>query len=325
VRYWWVNQNQTFRQEIGGGYLWSPKRNANGARNPSYESMREVSPGDVIFSFVDTRIVAIGTAESYCYESPKPTEFGEAGLNWEAIGWRIRVSFTRLLHRVRPKDHMRVLGDLLPDRYSPLQPNGNGVQSIYLTEIPELFAEALIGLIGAEASSITARTIDANVEISPQAANADLEVWEHHLESEVENNPQIADTEREALIVARRGQGLFKERVMLIEKRCRITRVSNPVHLRASHCRPWRDSNNEERLNGENGLLLTPSIDHLFDRGFISFEDSGDLIVSPVAHKPSLNRMGVETEGIVNVGSFTDGQRQFLDYHRNAVLLRAMR
>jgi len=47
--------------------------------------------------------------------------------------------------------------------------------------------------------------------------------------------------------------------------------------------------------------------------------------VSPVAHKPSLNRMGVETDRAVNVGSFADGQRQFLDYHRNAVLLRAMR
>lgn len=47
MRYWWVNQNQTYRQEIQGGYLWSPKRNANGARNPFYESMREVSPGDI--------------------------------------------------------------------------------------------------------------------------------------------------------------------------------------------------------------------------------------------------------------------------------------
>jgi putative restriction endonuclease len=75
MRYWWVNQNQTSRQEIEGGYLWSPKRNANGARNPFYESMREVAPGDLVFSFVDTRIVAIGIAESYCYESPKPEEF----------------------------------------------------------------------------------------------------------------------------------------------------------------------------------------------------------------------------------------------------------
>jgi len=62
MRYWWVNQNQTYRQELGGGYLWSPKRNANGARNPFYESMREVAPGDIVFSFVDTRIAAAGIA-----------------------------------------------------------------------------------------------------------------------------------------------------------------------------------------------------------------------------------------------------------------------
>ena len=51
MRYWWVNQNQTYRHEVQGGYLWSPKRNANGGRNPFYESMREVAPGDLILSF----------------------------------------------------------------------------------------------------------------------------------------------------------------------------------------------------------------------------------------------------------------------------------
>lgn len=63
MRYWWVNQNQTYRHEIGGGYLWSPKRKANEQRNPFYESMREVAPGDVIFSFFDTRISALGIAK----------------------------------------------------------------------------------------------------------------------------------------------------------------------------------------------------------------------------------------------------------------------
>lgn len=60
MRYWWVNQNQTFRQEIDGGYLWSPKRNRNGHLNLFYEFMREVAPGDIVFSFRDTRIAALG-------------------------------------------------------------------------------------------------------------------------------------------------------------------------------------------------------------------------------------------------------------------------
>jgi putative restriction endonuclease len=277
MRYWWVNQNQTFRHELAGAYLWSPKRNANGARNPFYESMREVSPGDVIFSFVDTRTAAIGIAKSYCWEVPKPVEFGDAGPNWENVGWKSNVRFTTLLNKVRPKDHIAVLRTVLPSRYSRLQANGNGVQSIYL--------------------------------------NADR----------LAADTSIGDTDRGAIIRARRGQGLFKQRVMRIEQRCRITAVDNPIHLMASHCKPWRDSSNEERLDGENGLLLTPSIDHLFDRDFVGFEDSGRLIISPVAHLPSLQRMGVETKRVVNVGGFTEGRRKFLDFHRNAVLLRAVR
>jgi putative restriction endonuclease len=326
MRYWWVNQNQTYRQELGGGYLWSPKRNANGAKNPFYETMREVSPGDVVLSFVDARIAAIGVAQSYCWESPKPQEFGDAGQNWENIGWKVRVNFTTLLNRIRPKDHMSVLRSLLPTKYSPLQPNGNGIQSVYLAEISPTFAEVVAGLIGQEARLVvTGAGQTAEVARDPLHRSDDLDYWEHRLEQTVERNTNIPETDREAIIRARRGQGLFKQRVMKIESGCRITGVTNPVYLVGSHCKPLRDSTNEERLNGENGLLLTPSIDHLFDRGFIGFEDSGTLIISPVAHRTSLQRLGVETEQVLNVGSFTDGQRNFLDFHRNAVLLKAVR
>ncbi len=325
MRFWWVNQNQTFRHEILGGYLWSPKRNANAARNPFYETMREVSPGDIIFSFNNTRVVAIGIAQSYCWESPKPQEFGTTGQYWENVGWRISVRFAHLLHQVRPKEHMEILLPVLPPRYSPLQPNGNGLQSVYLAEIPDTFAEVLAGLIGPEARTLVSTAEARASEHVPLQVGDDLDYWEHQIEQTVEEDQRIPETDREAIIRARRGQGLFKQRVVEIEKRCRITGVDNLVHLVASHCKPWRDSNNEERLNGENGLLLTPSIDHLFDRGFIGFEDRGTLIISPVAHRPSLERMGVETRSLVNVGGFTEGQRSFLDFHRNSVLLRAVR
>jgi hypothetical protein len=205
VRYWWVNQNQTFRQEIEGGYLWSPKRNANGARNPFYEFMREVAPGDLVFSFVDTRITAIGAVASYCYESPKPAEFGGVGLNWEAIGWRVRVNFVSLLNKIRPKDHIDVLRRVLPSRYSPLQDSGNGIQSVYLTEVPMPFAEVLIGLIGKEAALMNDRAAGSTIQTPMQVENADLEMWEHHIESKIESDRQLPETEREALIVARRG------------------------------------------------------------------------------------------------------------------------
>jgi len=67
--------------------------------------------------------------------------------------------------------------------------------------------------------------------------------------------------------------------------------------------------------------MLTPSIDHLFDRGFISFEDSGRLLVSPVADQTSLAKMAIEINETVNVGVFSSGQREYLDFHRNDIFL----
>lgn len=319
MRYWWVNQNQTYRHEVSGGYLWSPKRKSNGHRNPYYDFMRVVTPGDLVFSFADTLIRAIGVARTHAYEAPKPLEFGKAGAYWDSVGWRVDVRFHELAHQIRPADHMDRLAPLLPDVYSPLRSNGHGLMNIYLTAVPTRLADEIVGLIGIEAKNLarTAKVFD--VETPTDAVG--LIEWEAHQVEQLERNTLIAPTEREALVMARRGQGRFRQQVSKIEEHCRVTRVNRPEHLRASHCKPWRDSNNEERLNGENGLLLTPTIDHLFDRGFISFEDNGDLLVSPVAHRPSLERMGVDTSRKINVGNFTSGQRGFLDFHRGGVFL----
>jgi hypothetical protein len=321
VRYWWVNQNQTFRQEIEGGYLWSPKRNKNGRRNPFYEFMREVAPGDVVFSFCDTRIAALGIVSGYCRESPKPEEFGTAGTNWSQIGWRVGVRWQRLTNTIRPKDHIARLRPDLASRYAPLTPEGNGLQSVYLTQVSASLASALFSLIGREASSVA----DVGQEISKierdsPAPERDIEEWEHRVEIAIAADSAIRETERTALVQARRGQGVFRDNVRSIERACRVTKVERMEHLVASHVQPWRDSSNDQRLDGENGLLLTPTIDHLFDKGFISFEDSGRLIVSPVADPKSLKRMGVDSVGRVNVGAFSQGQRRYLEFHRENVL-----
>jgi hypothetical protein len=71
-------------------------------------------------------------------------------------------------------------------------------------------------------------------------------------------------------------------------------------------------------------LLLTPSVDHLFDRGFISFENNGELLVSRVAHELSLKKMGVPVGSRFNVGGFSEGQKRYLEYHRQSVYLRAI-
>lgn len=319
MRYWWVNQNQTYRHEIDGGYLWSPKRNKNGNRNPFYEFMREVAPGDLVFSFCDTYIRAVGIVSGYCRENPKPTEFGSAGTNWSQIGWKVDVRWRELGNPVRPKDHIDRIRDQLARKYSPLTPDGNGLQSVYLTEIGRGLASALFGLIGPEASQVAdaALTVQAFERASP-ATEPDVEEWERRIEEKLVLDLEIPETERRALVMARRGQGQFRANLRKVEKACRVTKVDRIEHLVASHAKPWRDSSNSERLDGENGLMLTPTVDHLFDRGFISFENNGRLIVSPIAHITSLERMGID--GSLNVGAFSEGQRRYLDYHRENVL-----
>lgn len=321
MRYWWVNQNQTYRHEVPGGYLWSPKRNKNGGRNPFYDFMREVAPGDVVFSFADTYIKAIGIVVSHAYEAPKPREFGQTGAYWDNIGWRVDVRFAELRGPIRPVENMEQLGPLLPERYAPLQQNGGGLQGVYLTLLPDDFATTLADLIGREARTIIEmRRVG---DVAETSAAVGLVEWETHEMEQVIADQTIPETTRQAVVMARRGQGLFKQNVQRIEAYCRVTKVDQIEHLRASHCKPWRDANNSERLDGENGLLLTPDVDHLFDRGFISFEDSGTVLVSPVAHRESLRRMGLEDALQRNVGGFSEGQRTYLAFHRDSVFLQS--
>ena len=109
--------------------------------------MDEVSPGDIVFSFHGTRIQNVGMVTSLAETAPKP-DFGTAGENWSLEGWLVGVEFTELNAPFRPKDHIDLIRPLLPTRYSPLRANGDGLQSVYLAEIPENLANLLIELAG---------------------------------------------------------------------------------------------------------------------------------------------------------------------------------
>jgi hypothetical protein len=323
MRYWWVNHKQTFRHEFSGNYIWSPKTRRGGSLNPFYETMREVAPGDIVFSYAAGVIQGFGIAQTHCYTSPRPDEFGHIGQVWDEIGWRVDVRFNRITPMLRPSEHMVALAPLLPKRYSPINRVGHGYQHVYLAEIPKDMA-----LVLGQLTNATLFQIVRGTRAAEEASVSDTELlgvieWERAEQNRILDAKSLPTTTREALIKARVGQGLFRQKVASLEHRCRVTGVTYRPHLFASHIKPWRESTNEERLNGENGLLLTPSIDHLFDRGFISFEDSGELMVSEIAHKESIQRMGVNIKQVVRVGHFTQGQKTFLAHHRRAVFLQA--
>lgn len=324
MRYWWVNQNQTWRDEIRGMYMWSPKRKSNDSRNPFYDNMRIVVPGDIVFSFAGTRIIAVGVIQSVAFESPKPLEFGRRGDNWNDVGWRVNVQYHMLYQQIRPSDFMTLIRPELPGTCSPLSPEGKGYQHVYLAAIPEGMARLLIVLIGSEAEMLVNETAVRETGILDFIAPLEVkEAWESH-EVEAITGSAITETEKDSLVRARRGQGKFRADLLQIEHECRISRVRNPEYLIASHIKPWRHSNNDERLDGEKGLLLNPNIDLLFDRGLISFEDNGNVIFSPVADYVELPKLGIDPCRPLNVGNFTSGQKSYLEFHRRDLLLRVV-
>jgi hypothetical protein len=301
MRYWWVNQNQTYRAEVRGSFMWSPKQNANGARNKFYENMREVSPGDVVFSFCDTRIKTIGVVTGRSQTGPKP-DFGPVGSNWSQEGWFVPVDYCGLNNQIRPKDHIDILRPFLPSKYSPLQLSGDGLQSVYLAEVPPELADALIALIG-QAYWDAYETI-AVLQEAPESAELDATA----------DASIVGPTFREQMVRARRGQGVFRANVLLREQACRVTGVAEPRHLKASHIKPWRDATDTERLDGANGLLLSPHIDHLFDEGYITFSSSQRLLLVPEVRVKLLDAWGIDAG--VRVGEFSREQNAFLEYHR---------
>jgi hypothetical protein len=101
-------------------------------------------------------------------------------------------------------------------------------------------------------------------------------------------------TEQAALLLNRVGQGKFRSDLLAQRKCCYITGLADPRFLRASHIKPWRDCNGSDRLDWRNGLLLTPNLDLLFDRGLISFADDGTLLVSSTLPADVQERFGLK-------------------------------
>jgi predicted restriction endonuclease len=90
----------------------------------------------------------------------------------------------------------------------------------------------------------------------------------------------ITDTQKSVMVNTRIGQGRFREDLISYWQGCSITKYQNKSFLIASHIKPWAKSNNEERLDPFNGLLLLANIDKAFDLGYISFDDRGRILIS---------------------------------------------
>jgi putative restriction endonuclease len=311
-KYWWVNHKQPHRQELEGEYLWSPKKNQNGARNVSYDNMIRVTPGDVVFWFSDSAIRAIGVAIERAREAPRPPEFGAAGDQWgNDPGWQVSVRFRELSDPLWPKNHSSELASVLPAKYSPIRASGDGNQGVYLAALPEPMVDKLIELLAGQVEQI----VDSITQRTERTLVDDA------AEERIQQRTDIGVTVKKTLLNARRGQGVFRANLEQVEHKCRVTGLLDRRHLRASHIKPWFICDDKEKLDGFNGLLLSPHLDHLFDRGYISFSDSGDLLVSKELNHAVLESWGISLPR--SAGPFTTEQCGYLEYHRAHVFDRS--
>jgi putative restriction endonuclease len=127
----------------------------------------------------------------------------------------------------------------------------------------------------------------------------------------------LPETERTAVTQSRIGQGLFRERVIQLWQTCAVTGLADPTFLRASHIKPWRDSTNAERLDPRNGLLLHPTLDLLFDKGFVSFKDSGSIMIASGIDPTTLTLLGVRSD--MALRKMPDGIHPYLSLHRTDI------
>jgi putative restriction endonuclease len=135
------------------------------------------------------------------------------------------------------------------------------------------------------------------------------------------NTDAIGPTEKLELKKSRIGQGRFRDDLIEEFKGiCPVTDVNRPDLLRASHIKPWRDCTNIERLDKNNGLLLAVNVDALFDRGYISFDDSGKILVSNLMGREGIAVFGLKDD--LQIDLLEDARKSFIKYHRKEVFLK---
>ncbi len=133
------------------------------------------------------------------------------------------------------------------------------------------------------------------------------------------NSNRPTTTERRGLITSRVGQGYYRKRVL--EKwnnKCSVTGCGIIKVLISSHIVPWRDSNDKERLDPDNGLLLSPNLDGLFDRNLISFGNNGSIIISDTLTNSDIDLLGINKK--MKLRFVNKKMKKYLKRHREKLV-----
>lgn len=123
---------------------------------------------------------------------------------------------------------------------------------------------------------------------------------------------------REVITKARVNQSSFRNALLINYKHCCLCNVNTPDLLIASHIKPWSLSKPKERMDVENGFLMCPNHDKLFDKGWISFDESGKIMISKSLSEEVKKAMNVDDSMSIHL---TDGNKKYLVCHRQEIFI----
>jgi 5-methylcytosine-specific restriction enzyme A len=126
-------------------------------------------------------------------------------------------------------------------------------------------------------------------------------------------------TERSGLVTSRVGQGAYRKRIIhRWEYKCAVTNFNKLDILIASHIVPWSKATDQERLDVNNGLLLSPTYDALFDKHLITFDNKGKIQLSDKIEFFAYQKIGVT--GKEQIDDLSMYNVQYLERHNQSFI-----
>ncbi len=314
---WWVNLGTGYKAQIGESALWAPNHGKNPVTGSLYSPrwhwkiLGDVSPGEFLVLCEDQRIMGIAIAAEAPLPNAQPPKDLRLHPTWNDEGWLLKVKLALLQ---TPLDRNNIANGLFltktfnspvrRDKLGKLQGN-----QIYAAKVPELdsavFLDRIIYELNQQKPGAFNALIDAALEVSSSG------------------DQKEAETTKEALIKARVGQGQFRTELLhRWNKQCCATGLQLTTLLRASHILSWSESDNKQRLDEFNGLLLSPAYDAAFDAYLITLRDDGSWQWDPKISEDELHRAGLGKIEQQNVKGLTDQHAFYLEKHRQKALKR---
>lgn len=295
MNFFWVNLGTSYKEVAAGNFLWAPAyaigNNGKKKINAGWEPVKEVSAGDVIFCNRDENIIYVAIARKAAYPAKRPKT--RAFDKWNDEGFQIDVDLTVLSPAVSVAGFKEALMAVHNDKCSPalFAKNGRLAQQ-YMVQIPAGAGALILSYLG-----------DAEVDVCKRV-------------EERKRGRLKQGGVRETLAQARVGQGQFREDVLsLWENTCPISGLCKPELLTASHIVPWSLSDEVEKIDPHNGLPLSPALDKLFDRGYVSFNDRGHLLIKTSAlDLQDLQCLGIAPDA--KIKGLNAEQKAYLARHR---------